>query len=107
MRYHFPHSIGGLLFHFSVCVWNKLKQAALRSTDVVLEVGPGTGNLTQKLLEASKKVLFTSINHPIQNSQTNNCIFAFRTLNHNHTQVVAVEADPRMVVELQKRFRET
>ena len=33
-------------------------QAGLHSTDVVLEVGPGTGNLTVKLLEKCKKVQF-------------------------------------------------
>lgn len=33
-----------------------LFQAALRPTDVVLEVGPGTGNMTVKLLEKAKKV---------------------------------------------------
>ena len=32
-------------------------QAGLRSTDIVLEVGPGTGNLTVKLLEQCKKVI--------------------------------------------------
>lgn len=32
-------------------------KAAIRSTDVCLEVGPGTGNLTMKLLEAAKKVV--------------------------------------------------
>ena len=32
------------------------KQAGLRSTDTVLEVGPGTGNMTVKLLEQAKKV---------------------------------------------------
>ena len=31
-------------------------QAALRPTDVVLEIGPGTGNMTVKLLEKAKKV---------------------------------------------------
>ena len=31
-------------------------QAALRPTDVVLEIGPGTGNMTVKLLEKVKKV---------------------------------------------------
>ncbi|MBN3312390.1 DIM1 transferase, partial [Atractosteus spatula] len=31
--------------------------AALRPTDVVLEVGPGTGNMTVKLLEKAKKVV--------------------------------------------------
>ena len=33
-----------------------LLQAALRSTDVVLEVGPGTGNMTVKLLDSCQKV---------------------------------------------------
>lgn len=28
----------------------------MRPTDVVLEVGPGTGNMTVKLLEKAKKV---------------------------------------------------
>jgi len=41
-----------------------------------LEVGPGTGNLTMKILEQAKKV-------------------------------VAVEFDPRMVAELQKRVQGT
>lgn len=33
-----------------------IEKAALRRTDVVLEVGPGTGNLTVKMLEKVKKV---------------------------------------------------
>ena len=33
-------------------------QAALRPTDIVLEVGPGTGNMTSKLLEKVKRVSF-------------------------------------------------
>jgi len=32
-------------------------KAELRSSDVVLEIGPGTGNLTMKLLESCKKVI--------------------------------------------------
>ncbi|NXS42127.1 DIM1 transferase, partial [Balaeniceps rex] len=35
--------------------------AALRRTDVVLEVGPGTGNLTVKMLEKVKKVIACEI----------------------------------------------
>ncbi|XP_038646931.1 probable dimethyladenosine transferase isoform X3 [Scyliorhinus canicula] len=31
--------------------------AAIRPTDVILEVGPGTGNMTVKLLEKAKKVI--------------------------------------------------
>lgn len=38
---------------------NCLFQAALRPTDTVLEVGPGTGNMTVKLLEKVKKVLLS------------------------------------------------
>eukprot|EP01065_Artemidia_motanka_P037819 TRINITY_DN46729_c0_g1_i1.p1 TRINITY_DN46729_c0_g1~~TRINITY_DN46729_c0_g1_i1.p1 ORF type:complete len:326 (+),score=105.47 TRINITY_DN46729_c0_g1_i1:65-1042(+) len=48
-------------------------KAGLTSTDTVLEIGPGTGNLTEKLLLTAKKV-------------------------------IAMEIDPRMVQELQKRF---
>lgn len=34
-----------------------VEKAGIKSTDTVLEVGPGTGNLTVKLLESAKKVL--------------------------------------------------
>lgn len=53
-----------------------VEKAALKPTDTVLEIGPGTGNMTVKLLEAAKKV-------------------------------IAVEVDPRMVAEVQKRVAET
>lgn len=36
---------------------NMVEKAALRSTDVVLEVGPGTGNMTVKMLPKVKKVV--------------------------------------------------
>jgi 18S rRNA (adenine1779-N6/adenine1780-N6)-dimethyltransferase len=51
-------------------------KAALRATDTVLEIGPGTGNMTVKLLNRAKKV-------------------------------IAVEVDPRMVAEVQKRVQGT
>ncbi|CCI40666.1 unnamed protein product [Albugo candida] len=34
-----------------------VSKAALRSTDICLEVGPGTGNLTMKILNQAKKVI--------------------------------------------------
>jgi 18S rRNA (adenine1779-N6/adenine1780-N6)-dimethyltransferase len=37
-------------------VESMVEKAALRSTDTVLEIGPGTGNMTVKLLEKSKRV---------------------------------------------------
>ena len=39
---------------FAFSFW--LFQSALRPTDVVLEIGPGTGNMTVKLLDKVKKV---------------------------------------------------
>jgi 18S rRNA (adenine1779-N6/adenine1780-N6)-dimethyltransferase len=42
--------ISFVTYHF-LCL-----QAALRPTDTVLEIGPGTGNMTVKLLEKVKKV---------------------------------------------------
>nr|CAD1840124.1 unnamed protein product [Ananas comosus var. bracteatus] len=53
-----------------------VQKAGVQPTDVVLEIGPGTGNLTRKLLDAAKSV-------------------------------VAVELDPRMVLELNRRFHAT
>uniref|UniRef100_A0A7S2X184 rRNA adenine N(6)-methyltransferase n=2 Tax=Chloropicon primus TaxID=1764295 RepID=A0A7S2X184_9CHLO len=53
-----------------------VQKSGIKSTDVVLEIGPGTGNLTAKLLEVAKKV-------------------------------IAYEVDPRMVLELQRRFQGT
>lgn len=34
-----------------------VSKACLKPTDTVLEIGPGTGNMTVKLLEAAKKVI--------------------------------------------------
>ena len=53
---------------------NIIDKSAIRPTDIVLEIGPGTGNLTQLLLEKAKKV-------------------------------IAVEIDPRMIAELNKKFK--
>ncbi|EGR27310.1 hypothetical protein IMG5_198180 [Ichthyophthirius multifiliis] len=51
-----------------------VEKSAIRPTDIVLEIGPGTGNLTSLLLEKAKKV-------------------------------IAIEIDPRMIAELNKRFK--
>lgn len=79
------HFQGGIPFHKSkgqhilknpMLVDSIVQKAGLKPTDVILEIGPGTGNLTKKLLEAGKKV-------------------------------IAVELDPRMVLELKRRFQGT
>ncbi|GLC43400.1 Ribosomal RNA small subunit methyltransferase [Pleodorina starrii] len=77
--------VSGLEFHKSkgqhilknpLVVQAIVDKAGVKGTDVVLEIGPGTGNLTVKLLEKAKKV-------------------------------IAVELDPRMVLELQRRVQGT
>ncbi|KAL4650940.1 hypothetical protein ACB092_01G123500 [Castanea dentata] len=76
---------GGISFHKSkgqhilknpMLVDTIVQKSGIKSTDTILEIGPGTGNLTKKLLEAGKLV-------------------------------IAVEVDPRMVLELQRRFQGT
>jgi len=61
---------------FAQIVDSIVEKAGIKSTDVVLEIGPGTGNLTMKLLAVAKRV-------------------------------IAVEYDPRMVLELQRRVAGT
>uniref|UniRef100_A0A7S0YCY7 rRNA adenine N(6)-methyltransferase n=1 Tax=Polytomella parva TaxID=51329 RepID=A0A7S0YCY7_9CHLO len=77
--------VSGLEFHKSkgqhilknpLVVQAIVDKAGIKGTDVVLEIGPGTGNLTIKLLEKAKRV-------------------------------VAIELDPRMVLELTRRFQGT
>ncbi|RZC61378.1 hypothetical protein C5167_023133 [Papaver somniferum] len=76
---------GGISFHKSkgqhilknpLLVDTIVQKSGIKSTDIILEIGPGTGNLTKKLLEAGKSV-------------------------------IAVELDPRMVLELTRRFQGT
>ncbi|XP_027159920.1 ribosomal RNA small subunit methyltransferase [Coffea eugenioides] len=80
-----PHFQGGIPFHKSkgqhilknpLLIDSIIQKSGIKPTDVILEIGPGTGNLTKKLLEAGKSV-------------------------------IAVEVDPRMVLELQRRFQGT
>ncbi|KAL5487141.1 hypothetical protein EMCRGX_G019708 [Ephydatia muelleri] len=65
-REHTQRCQQGILFHRDkgqhilknpLVITGIIEKAALRPTDVVLEVGPGTGNLTVKLLEQCKKVI--------------------------------------------------
>lgn len=42
-------------------IQNIVDKSAIRSTDVVLEIGPGTGNLTALLLQKAKKVIAVEI----------------------------------------------
>ncbi|TXG68950.1 hypothetical protein EZV62_003885 [Acer yangbiense] len=48
---------------------NQLASKHERSTDVILEIGPGTGNLTKKLLEAGKMVIAVELDSRIYGSR--------------------------------------
>ena len=53
----FNHSLGQHILKNPLVVTSIVEKAGIRSTDTVLEVGPGTGNLTVKLLPVAKKVV--------------------------------------------------
>ena len=72
----FQKSKGQHILKNPLVVQSIVQKSGLKSTDIVLEIGPGTGNLTVKLLDIAKRV-------------------------------IAVEIDPRMVLELQRRVQGT
>jgi len=59
----FNKDLGQHILKNPLVVTSIVEKAAIKSTDVVLEVGPGTGNLTVKLLEKAKKVVAFEIDH--------------------------------------------
>jgi 18S rRNA (adenine1779-N6/adenine1780-N6)-dimethyltransferase len=52
----FNKDFGQHILKSPLVVTSMVEKAALRPTDVVLEIGPGTGNMTVKMLEKVKKV---------------------------------------------------
>jgi 18S rRNA (adenine1779-N6/adenine1780-N6)-dimethyltransferase len=66
----FPCTVSGILFNKDygqhilknpLVIQSMVDKSALRPTDIVLEIGPGTGNMTIKLLEKAKKVVVCEI----------------------------------------------
>ncbi len=53
----FDTGLGQHILKNPLIIQGIVDKAALRPTDVVLEIGPGTGNLTHKCLEKVKKVI--------------------------------------------------
>jgi len=53
----FNHSLGQHILKNPLVVAALVEKSALRSTDTVLEIGPGTGNMTVKMLDKVKKVV--------------------------------------------------
>uniref|UniRef100_T1IS59 rRNA adenine N(6)-methyltransferase n=1 Tax=Strigamia maritima TaxID=126957 RepID=T1IS59_STRMM len=57
----FNTNLGQHILKNPLVIQSIVDKSAIRPTDVVLEIGPGTGNMTQKLLEKGKKVLAVEI----------------------------------------------
>ncbi|KAB7494799.1 putative dimethyladenosine transferase [Armadillidium nasatum] len=53
----FNTDLGQHILKNPLIITSMVEKAGLKITDTVLEVGPGTGNMTQKLLEKVKKVI--------------------------------------------------
>jgi len=53
----FNHSLGQHILKNPLVVAALVEKSALRNTDTVLEIGPGTGNMTVKMLDKVKKVI--------------------------------------------------
>lgn len=53
----FNKDIGQHILKNPLIIKTMVEKAGIRNTDTVFEVGPGTGNMTVKLLEGSKKVV--------------------------------------------------
>ncbi|OAF64558.1 hypothetical protein A3Q56_07733 [Intoshia linei] len=55
----FNTSVGQHILKNPLIIKTMIEKAAIRKTDTILEIGPGTGNLTSKLIEiCSKLILF-------------------------------------------------
>ena len=50
-------TIGQHILKNPLVITNMVQRANVQPTDIVLEIGPGTGNMTEKLLQAGKKVI--------------------------------------------------
>lgn len=57
----FNKDFGQHILKNPLIITSMIDKAALRPTDVVLEIGPGTGNMTIKMLEKAKKVIACEI----------------------------------------------
>lgn len=57
----FNKEFGQHILKNPMVITSMLEKAALRPTDIALEIGPGTGNMTVKMLQEVKKVIACEI----------------------------------------------
>jgi 18S rRNA (adenine1779-N6/adenine1780-N6)-dimethyltransferase len=56
-QFSFDKSFGQHILKNPTVIANIIEKSKIKSTDVVIEIGPGTGNLTVQLLALAKKVI--------------------------------------------------
>ena len=132
----FPTGLGQHILKNPLVVQGLVDKAALRPTDTILEIGPGTGNMTVRMLEKVKNVsqdywdcgfgvmdeeirfVFWELLAKTKGSHLglfyphdfyvkNSSQKKFYHFDWSFFQVIACEVDPRMVAELQKRVQGT
>lgn len=57
----FNKDLGQHILKNPLIIVSMIEKADVRPTDTVLEIGPGTGNMTVKLLEKARKVIACEI----------------------------------------------
>lgn len=57
----FKKDFGQHILKNPMIITSMIEKSGLRTTDVALEIGPGTGNMTVKLLDKVKKVIACEI----------------------------------------------
>ncbi|KAH9627412.1 hypothetical protein KSS87_012062 [Heliosperma pusillum] len=105
------HFQGGIPFHKSkgqhilknpMLVESIVQKAGIKPTDVILEIGPGTGNLTKKLLESGKKVIAVELDSRMvlelqrrfQGTPLSNRLqFADQLFRHGHHDLQVIQGD--------------
>ncbi len=56
-NFSFDKSFGQHILKNPLVVQQIVEKSGIKSTDIILEIGPGTGNLTASLLERGKKLI--------------------------------------------------
>lgn len=69
----FLRSKGQHILRNPMVVQSIVEKSGLKTTDTVLEIGPGTGNLTMKLLEKVKKVVAVEVDPRMVTSSSHAC----------------------------------
>ena len=60
-NFTFDKSFGQHILKNPLVVQQIVEKSAIKPTDIVLEIGPGTGNLTASLLERGKKLIAVEV----------------------------------------------